>query len=173
MCVVNTIFSIASAVIQGAFSIYKTTEIIKYQQAQAEENIKTAKENAEMLRQNAALERQESLEEARKERLKTLQSMASEKALIASGNIDVNSQTSLDKLESISTAGELNALNITDKGEARAQKYLLGAQKYDKQADLILQDAKKSTKDKALMLLGSGIKSYKSIYNSIGDSYDF
>ncbi len=166
MCVVGSIFSTAASVIQGAWNIYKTTETIKVQQAQAEENIKAAKQNAEILRQNAALERQESLEEARKQRLKTLQNISSQKVSIASGNIDVNSQTSLDKIESISAAGELDALNILNQGETRAQKYLLSAEKYDKEANLILKESTKTAKDTAFMLLGSGMQKYKTMYNS-------
>lgn len=167
MCVVSSIISSVTSMIQGAFNIYRTTEIIKYQQAQAEENIRAANQNAEIQRQNAAIERQEALEEARSQRLKTLQGMAAEKAIIASGNIDVNSQTSLDKLKSISSQGELDALSIMNQGEKRAQKYLLQAQKYDNQANLILKQSSKSFKDNALTLLGSGMSTYKSVFGNL------
>mgnify|MGYP007069965720 CR=1 FL=1 len=165
MCVVSSIISGVASIFQGAMNIYRTTEIIKYQQAQTGESIKAANQNAEIQRQNAIIERQESLEEARTQRLKTIQSMASEKALIASGNIDVNSQTSLDKLKTISAEGELDALNILNQGEKRAQRYLLQAQKYDSQANLILKQSSKGVKDTAFMLLGKGLATYQNAYN--------
>ena len=151
MCVVDSTplsssFSTFSSFFEGLFNIYSVVQTIKVQNVQAEENANAAKQNAEIARQNAMLERQEALEEARLQRLKTLQGISSLKTSIASGNIDLNSGTALDLIDTVSLSGELDALNILKKGEENAQKQLLAAKMYDDRADLYISNAKNNMK---------------------------
>jgi len=164
MCVIqnpSSAFSMITnitKIAQSLYGFYKTTETIRINKLQAEESANAARQNAELARQKAIEESQEAIEEARNKRLQTLRSMAEMKTSIASGNIDLNSQTALDKIETISAQGELDALNILDKAEKNKQKYLLSAQNYDNQSNLIIEKAKTGNRTASIGLLGEGLK---------------
>ena len=161
MCVVNSLFSANSSSIvsffQGLFNIYTTVQTIKVQNTQAELSANAAKKNAEIARQNAMLERQEALENARLQRLKTIQGVSAMKTSIAAGNIALGSETALDLIDTVSLSGELDALNILKKGEENAQKQLLAAKMYDEKADFYISQRKNQLKNTAVSLLGGAL----------------
>ena len=154
---ISSTISMISSIVQSAWSIYSKVETIKVTNKQAEININAARRNAEIARQNAILERQEALENARLQRLKTIQNISALKTTIASGNIDLGSETALDLIDSVSQSGELDALNILKKGEENARKQLLEAKKYDEKADFYISQSVNSFRKAAGALLGQGL----------------
>ncbi len=173
MCVFDSLslasstVSMISSALESAWSLYSKIETIKVNNLQTEMNINAAKQNAETARQNAMLERQEALENARQQRLKTIQNISSLKTEIASGNIDLNSGTSLDLIDSLSLSGELDALNILEKGEERAKKQLLAAKTYDEKSAFYIAQGKSNMLKSTGGLLGESLKTTQKTYNSL------
>lgn len=178
MCVFDS-FSLASSTVsmissalESAWSLYSKIETIKVNNLQTEMNINAAKQNAETARQNAMLERQEALEDARRQRLKTIQNISSLKTEIASGNIDLNSGTSLDLIDSLSLSGELDALNILEKGEERAKKQLLAANTYDEKSAFYILQGRSDTMQSTGELLGDSFKTAQNTYNKFSTQFN-
>lgn len=99
---------------------------------------------------NAAQERQSGLEEARLQRIKTLQSVGTQQTAMAANGIDVTSGTALDTIEDTATMGELDALMIEYNAERQAQNYEQTAANYKNQANLDYLAAKNAKKEGTL-----------------------
>ena len=99
-------------------------------QAQMNEN------NAKIAQQNAANERQSGLEEARLQRMKTLQAIGTQQTGLAANGIDVTQGTALDTIEDTATMGELDALMTTYNSERAALNFEQQANNFSNQANL-------------------------------------
>lgn len=118
--------------------------------AEYEYKAKVAKNNAKIAETNAAQERQSGLEEARLQRIKTLQSVGTQQTAMAANGIDVTSGTALDTIEDTATMGELDALMIEYNAERQAQNYEQTAANYKNQANLDYLAAKNAKKEGTL-----------------------
>ena len=123
--VTSTVLGTVSAVQQG-----------KQQQAMYNYQAKVAEENAKIANKNAATERQTGIEEARLQRMKTLQAVGSQQAAMAANGMDVTQGTSLDIIEDTAAMGELDALQIQTNYERKAQSYEAQANNFNNQASM-------------------------------------
>lgn len=130
--VVGAVMSIASAAISVPASIQQG----KNAQAMYDYQAKVAKKNAEIAQQNADQERQAGIEEARWQRIKTLQSIGAQQVAMAGNGIDITSGTALDTIEDTAQMGELDALMIQYNSERAAQNYEQQANNFNNQANL-------------------------------------
>lgn len=165
MCVEpTTAFLIASAVgtalsaTSNAISSSAEKKVEKY-------NIQMIEQQAKIAERNAAYERQEGIDDARRQRLKAIQNMNAQKTAIASGNIMLSSSTALSLFDYEKLNGELNAIDILNSSERRAQSYLDSAENYYQRAGL--QSFKNKEKEKANIFgnLGNAAYDIASAYN--------
>ncbi len=130
MCVVTStvaatvIPAIISAVSSAAIGIKQAMNTSAIQKFQAEQNIRQAK----IAERNAVYERQEGIEDAREQKLKSIQNIGRQKTLIASGNIMTSSATAINVFEDEKLSGEIDALKLIDTSEKRARAYTDSAQ---------------------------------------------
>lgn len=117
----------------GAVSSYSQG---KQQQAMYNYQAQIAEENAKIAQKNAATERQTGIEEARLQRIKTLQAIGSQKTAMAANNMDVTQGTSLDIIQDTAAMGELDALQIETNYERKALAYEQQANNFSNQANL-------------------------------------
>lgn len=110
--IASTTLGIVSSVQQG-----------KQQQAMYNYQAQVAEENAKIANKNAANERQTGIEEARLQRMKTLQAVGSQQAAMAANGMDITQGTSLDIIEDTAAMGELDALQIQTNYERKALAY--------------------------------------------------
>ncbi len=130
--VVGTVLAVTSA----AVSIPTSIQQGKNAQAMYNYQAKVAKKNADIAQQNADQERQAGIEEARWQRIKTLQSIGSQQVAMAGNGIDITSGTALDTIEDTAQMGELDALMIQYNSERAAQNYEQQANNFNNQANL-------------------------------------
>ena len=124
--------TIASAAL-GAVSSYSQG---KSQQAMYNYQAQVAEQNKKIANQNAAQERQTGIEEARLQRMKTLQAVGSQQAAMAANGMDVTQGTSLDIIEDTSAMGELDALQIQTNYERKALAYEQQANNFQNEANM-------------------------------------
>lgn len=119
MLAVGAVATVASTVLGTVSSVQQG----KQQQAMYNYQAQVAEENAKIANKNAANERQTGIEEARLQRMKTLQAVGSQQAAMAANGMDVAQGTSLDIIEDTAAMGELDALQIQTNYERKALAY--------------------------------------------------
>lgn len=119
MLAVGAVATIASTALGTVSSVQQG----KQQQAMYNYQAQVAEENAKIANKNAANERQTGIEEARLQRMKTLQAVGSQQAAMAANGMDVTQGTSLDIIEDTAAMGELDALQIQTNYERKALAY--------------------------------------------------
>lgn len=119
MLAVGAVATIASTAIGTVSSVQQG----KQQQAMYNYQAQVAEENAKIANKNAANERQTGIEEARLQRMKTLQAVGSQQAAMAANGMDITQGTSLDIIEDTAAMGELDALQIQTNYERKALAY--------------------------------------------------
>lgn len=136
-------FGLTAAIISGVTALASAaisipTSIQQGRNAQAMYNYqaKVAKKNADIAQQNADQERQAGLEDARWQRIKTLQTIGAQQVAMAGNGIDITSGTALDTIEDTAQMGELDALMIQYNSERDAQNYEQQANNFNNQANL-------------------------------------
>ena len=132
MLAVGAIAAVTSTVLGTVSSVQQG----KQQQAMYNYQAKVAEENAKIANKNAATERQTGIEEARLQRMKTLQAVGSQQAAMAANGMDVTQGTSLDIIEDTAAMGELDALQIQTNYERKAQSYEAQANNFNNQASM-------------------------------------
>lgn len=140
--VVGSVMAIAATAISVPASIQQG----KNAQAMYNYQAKVARNNAEIAQQNADQERQAGLEEARWQRIKTLQNIGSQQVSMAGNGIDITSGTALDTIEDTAQMGELDALMIQYNSERAAQNYEQQAANFNNQANLDVIAGKNAAK---------------------------
>jgi hypothetical protein len=138
----------------GAVSSYSQG---KSQQAMYNYQAQVAEQNRKIALQNAAVERQSGIEEARLQRIKTLQAVGSQETAMAANGMDVTQGTSLDILEDTSAMGELDALQIQYNSEKKALVYEQQADNYANEANLDRLSGKNAYKAGVLNTVSSGL----------------
>ena len=126
----------AIALTQTALQVTSGIQQANAQKAQYEYEAQIARNNAKIAQQNADQKRQEGIEEARMLKMKSIQNANSQKAAIASNNIDVNSGNSLNIINDTLTMGELDALNTRYNYETSALNFEQQANNYNNKARL-------------------------------------
>lgn len=121
----SAVMGITSSAVQG-----RNQQAMYNYQAQINEN------NAKIANNNASLERQSGLEEARLQRIKTLQNIGSQQVAMAGNGIDITSGTALDTIEDTAQFGELDALMTQYNAERTALNYEQQASNFNNQANL-------------------------------------
>lgn len=129
---VGVVGGVASSAI-GAVSSYSQG---KQQQAMYNYQAQINQENARIAQKNAATERQTGIEEARLQRMKTLQVIGSQKTAMAANGMDITQGTSLDIIHDTAAMGELDALQIETNYEKKALAYEQQANNFSNQANL-------------------------------------
>ena len=132
MLAVGAIAAVTSTVLGTVSSVQQG----KQQQAMYNYQAKVAEENAKIANKNAATERQTGIEEARLQRMKTLQAVGSQQTAMAANGMDVTQGTSLDIIEDTAAMGELDALQIQTNYERKAQSYEAQANNFNNQASM-------------------------------------
>lgn len=117
----------------GAVSSYTQG---KQQQAMYNYQAQVDRQNAKIANENAAQERQQGLEEARLQRMKTLQVVGSQQAAMAANGMDITQGTSLDIIEDTAAMGELDALQIEHNYERKALAYEQQANNFINQSNM-------------------------------------
>ena len=136
--VANTILAVGAiaAVTSTVLGTVSSVQQGKQQQAMYNYQAKVAEENAKIANKNAATERQTGIEEARLQRMKTLQAVGSQQTAMAANGMDVTQGTSLDIIEDTAAMGELDALQIQTNYERKAQSYEAQANNFNNQASM-------------------------------------
>ncbi len=126
----------AAAIASTALGTVSSIQQGKQQQAMYNYQAKVAQENAEIAKRNADTERQTGIEEARLQRMKTLQAVGAQQTAMAANGMDVTQGTSLDIIEDTAAMGELDALQIQTNYERKALAYEQQAGNYTNQANM-------------------------------------
>ena len=156
---IGAIATIASTAV-GAVSAIQSG---KAKAAQYQYQAKVAQDNAKIANQNAAQERQSGLEEARLQRIKTLQTIGSQQVAMAANGIDVTSGTALDTIEDSAQMGELDALMIEYNAERKAQNYEQTANNYLNQSNLDLLAARNAKREGSMTAISTGLQGIGSL----------
>lgn len=158
-------FGITAAVIGIVGTIASTTmgvvssvQSANAQKAQYNYQAQVAKKNAEIAQNNADQKRQEGIEEARQQRIKTLQAVGSQQAAMAANGIDVSSGTALDVIEDTAASGELDALTTRYNYETQALAYEQQANNFNNQASLDTFAGQNAYKSGMINAVGTGFK---------------
>jgi len=128
----GAVAGIASGVM-GGISSYQQG---KAQEAQYEYQAKVAQENARIAQNNANLERQQGIEEARLQRMKSIQAVGKQQAAMAANGLDITQGTPLDVIEDTAAMGELDSLQTRYNYERKALSYESQANNFNNQANL-------------------------------------
>lgn len=154
--VIGTVGGVVGNIYQG-----KSQQAMYNYQAQVDRN------NAKIAQENANQERQAGLEDARLQRIKTLQNIGVQKSALAANNLDVTEGTPLDMLEDTAVMGELDALNIQHNAERRALNYEQQAYNYSNQSNLDTLAGKNANKSGMINAIGTGVKGVgETFYNA-------
>lgn len=129
---VGAVAAIAATAIGSVSSIQQG----KQQQAMYNYQAKVAEQNAKIAQNNADTERQTGIEEARLQRMKTLQAIGSQQTAMAANGMDVTQGTSLDIIEDTAAMGELDALQIQTNYERKALAYEQQRDNFKNQANM-------------------------------------
>lgn len=144
-----------------------------YQEGKAQEaaynyQAEVARQNAKIAENNAGMERQAGIEEARRQRIKTLQAVGSQKVALAANGVDVGYGSSLDLIEDTSMLGELDALMLETEGERKARNYEIQANNFLNEANLASYSARNARAAGNTAALADGLKVVGSLSSSIG-----
>ncbi len=126
----------ALGVMGTAMGVVSSVQSANAQSAQYEYQAKVAAQNAKIAQSNADQKRQEGIEEARLQRMKTLQAVGSQQAAMAANGVDISSGTALDIVEDTAAMGELDALTTRYNYETQALAYEQQANNYSNQSNL-------------------------------------
>lgn len=164
---VGAIATVAGSVLGG---------ISSYQQGKAEAaaqqyNAQVARQNAEIANNNAAMERQAGIEEARKQRMATLQAIGNQEVGLAANGVDVGYGTSLDLIEDTAELGELDALLIQQDAEKRARNYEIQANNFINEARLADFTAANAKQAGTMGLIAGGVKAVGSLASTVGGAF--
>jgi len=167
--IAGTVAAVASSAVSVAGSIQNANSA----KAQAEYQAQVNRENAKIAQQNADAERQQGIEEARLQRIKTLQNVAKQQTAMAANGIDITSGTPLDVIEDTAAIGELDALQTRYNYERRALAYESTAGNYMNQANLDMISGQNAYKANQLNALSSGLAGLTSAASVASKWYGF
>lgn len=147
----------------GAIGSYQAG---KAQAAAYNYNAKVAQENKKLAEQNASMARQEGLEEARRQRIATLQAVGKQEVSLAANGVDVGYGTSLDLIEDNSMLGELDALTMEYNAEKNARNYDIQAMNFANEANLAQFSARNARTAGNISAISGGLKAFGQLGNA-------
>lgn len=148
----------------GAVSSYQQG---KAQAAAANYKAQVERQNQRIALENAAMERQEGLEEARRQRMATLQEIGKQQVGLAANGVDVGYGTSLDIIEDTAMLGELDALTIEYNSEKRARNYDMQAYNFANEANLATYEARNARTAGNMGAIAGGLKTVGQIASTV------
>ncbi len=167
--IVTAVISAFTALASTAVTIYSNVQQNNTQKAVNNYQTKVSENNAKIAEQNAASERQSGLEEARLQRLKTLQSIGQQQSAFAANNIDVSQGTALDVIESTGQMGELDALMTQYNSERAAQNYEQQANNFTNKANMDIIAAQNVSNASKWNAAAQGLGDLASNYDNLSD----
>lgn len=168
MCDPLSITSACITAISTAISVPAAIQQGKQAKATYEYQAKVAKKNAEIAQQNAGQERQSGIEEARLQRIKTLQTIGVQQTAMAANGIDIGSGTALDTIEDTAQMGELDALTTEYNSERNALNYEQQANNFLNQSNLDKMSAKNVSSASKINAISTGLNGIGSGLGSLG-----
>lgn len=169
MLAVGAVATIASTALGTVSSVQQG----KQQQAMYNYQAKVAEENAKIAQKNAATERQTGIEEARLQRIKTLQAVGSQQAAMAANGMDVTQGTSLDIIEDTAAMGELDALQIQTNYERKALSYEQQALNFENEANMDVISGKNAYSAGKINAVNTGLNGVSELTNVATKWYGF
>ena len=163
VAVAGTVAGIAGTTL-GAIGSYQSG---KAQAAAYDYQAKVARENQRIANNNAAMERQAGLEEARRQRISTLQAIGKQKVALAANGVDVGYGTSLDIIEDTSMLGELDALMIEYDSEKKARNYEIEAANFANEANLASFSARNARTAGTIDAMAGGLRAVGQLGNTM------
>lgn len=168
---IATITSVVATAASTALGVTSSVQSAKAQKAQYEYQAAVDRKNAQIAQSNADMKRQEGIEEARTQRIKTLQAVGSQQAAMAANGFDATSGTNLDIIEDTSAQGELDALTKQYNKETEALSYETSANNYSNQANLDSMAGQNAYKSGMLNAVDTGFKGLGQITSSVADKW--
>lgn len=130
------VMGIVGTVVSTTMGVVGSIQQGEAQKAQMDYQAQVARNNAKIAQANADQKRQEGIEEARTQRMKTLQKVGAQQAALAANGVDISQGTALDMVEDTSAMGELDALTTRYNYETNALGYEQQATNFRNQASL-------------------------------------
>lgn len=161
--------SVAAGIVGTALGVVGSVQQGNAAAAAYEYQAQVAQQNSRIAQNNAAMERQAGLEEARRQRIKTILAIGQQKVGMAAGGVDIATGTPLDALEDTATMGELDALMLQHDAEKRAVNYEIDAANFSNQSNLDMFSSSNSRKSGYMNAAASGLKGVSSTIGSISD----
>nr|DAO02397.1 MAG TPA: hypothetical protein [Caudoviricetes sp.] len=163
--------SVVATAMSTTMGVVSSVQSGKAQKAQYEYQAAVDRKNAQIAQSNADMKRQEGIEEARTQRIKTLQAVGSQQAAMAANGFDATSGTNLDIIEDTSAQGELDALTKQYNKETEALSYETSANNYSNQANLDSMAGQNAYKTGMLNAVGTGFKGLGQVATSVSDKW--
>ena len=163
--------SVVATAVSTTMGVVSSVQSGKAQKAQYEYQAAVDRKNAEIAQSNADMKRQEGIEEARTQRVKTLQAVGSQQAAMAANGFDATSGTNLDIIEDTSAQGELDALTKQYNKETEALSYEASANNYSNQANLDSMAGQNAYKTGMLNAVGTGFKGLGQMASSVSSQW--
>lgn len=163
--------SVVATAVSTTMGVVSSVQSGKAQKAQYEYQAAVDRKNAEIAQSNADMKRQEGIEEARTQRIKTLQAVGSQQAAMAANGFDATSGTNLDIIEDTSAQGELDALTKQYNKETEALSYETTANNYSNQANLDSMAGQNAYKTGMLNAVGTGFKGLGQMASSVSSQW--
>lgn len=140
--VINAVVNVVNAVVQ--------VQEARVEKAEHEYNAQLYSAQAKKTEDRATTELQEGIEKARRQRLNAILNASEQKTLIASGNLGLTSQTSLNIVDDEKLNGELDALTTMKTAQQKYTTYIDRANQYYANAELSSSKAKNAFMKNAL-----------------------
>lgn len=153
--------------------IVGTTASVKSANANAkmsEYQARVAQDNAKIAEENARNERQSGLEEARRQRMKTIQTIGAQQTAMAANGIDIASGSALDTVSDTAQTGELDALMLQYNSERQAFNYEMQSNNFTNQANLDMFAAKNAKTTGTLNAIGGAANTIGNLGMNISSS---
>ena len=173
MCILSATLGTTLGIISAVTGVIGTvTGIVggiqsgKAAQAEAEYQANINGQNAQIAQDNAKKERQQGLEDARRQRMKTIQAIGEQKVNIAANGAEIGSGTAIDTIEDTATLGELDALNIQYNAEQRALNYEQQANNFNNQANLDILKGQNAARTGQIKAVSAGLNGLSSSINT-------
>ncbi len=163
--------SVVATALSTTMGVVSSVQQGKSAQAQYNYQAEINRRNAEKAQANADMKRQEGIEEARTQRIKTLQAIGSQQTAMAANGFDISSGTNLDIIEDSAATGELDALTKQYNKETEAVAYENQADNFNNQANLDTFAGKNAYKAGITNAVGSGLNGLGTVANVAGKWY--
>lgn len=165
------VVGIISGVASAAVGTVSAIQASNAQKAEYEYQAKVAQDNAKTAQINATEARQKGIEDARLQRIKTLNQIGALKTAQAANGIDILTGTSLDLIEDTQTMGELDAMNSIYDAEQKARNYEISAGNYENESNMALISAQNVSSAGKLNAFGTALEGIGKSSSLVSDKW--